>query len=85
LDHPAQNEKPITQPLEYGRKYMGVSRNGRKIILTDAVCPTFLSGRNGDRWKSGLVKVKGGGSCFFSFEFDPKTKQFSNLIYNADE
>jgi hypothetical protein len=62
----------------YSFQYRGMQRIASEVLLIHASCrPLPASAKM--RW----VMVLGGGSCFFQVNYDPETKQFSHLQFNA--
>jgi hypothetical protein len=69
----------IEHPEQYFRQYVGVSRKGNRQIYINAFCddppPTD--------WRSHLLVVDDGATCYWQALYDPATKTFSNLTINA--
>ena len=78
--HPPVDDKGVINFNEYGRQYIGVTRNHRKLIYLNAFCQPH---RFGQRWEKEPVLVKDGGSCYFQVYFDPAKKEFVDLHYNG--
>jgi len=77
--HPPIDDQPVMNFNEYGRQYMGVTKNHRRLIYLNAFCdPSSFD----ERWKE-LIRVKDGGSCFFQVYFDPVKREFIDLQYNG--
>jgi hypothetical protein len=64
---------------KYKRQYVGVMRNGRKVIFINFFCDAF----NAD-WKNNPVAVDDGGDCFFNLLYDPDSYAFSDLQINGE-
>jgi hypothetical protein len=64
---------------KYRRQYVGVVREGRKVIFANFFCDSF----NYD-WKVTPVTVLDGGDCFFTLMFDPGSSAFSGLQINGE-
>lgn len=80
------------QPLnEYFRQYVGIVRNGKKIIGVNFVHSSFFEtmasvkpqdGKTEDLQKRPIL-VMDGGAYFFHLQFDPATGSFSDLRFNG--
>jgi hypothetical protein len=64
---------------KYKRQYVGVTRNGRKVIFVNFFCDAFDA-----NWKTHPVAVDDGGDCFFNLLFDPGSSAFSDLQINGE-
>ena len=78
------------QPLhEYFRQYVGVVRNGKKLIAVSLIHSSILEAEEriqGKRWdflKTHLA-VSDGGAYVFQLQFEPATGFFSDLRFNGD-
>ena len=78
--HPPIDDKPVINFSEYGRQYIGVTKDRRKLIYLNAFCRPQ---RFGQKWEKEAVLVKDGGSCYFQIYFDPAEKEFIGLRYNG--
>ena len=68
----------IDHPEKYFRQYVPIIRAGKKSIYVNAFCdepPTD--------WRSQLVIVADGATCFWQALYDPATKTYSTLTINA--
>jgi hypothetical protein len=63
----------------YKRQYVGITRNGRKVIFANFFCHAFDMD-----WKAKPVTVDDGGDCFFNVTYDPDSATFSDLQINGD-
>lgn len=63
----------------YKRQYMGIVRNGRKMIFSNFFCQSFDID-----WKTTPVAVDDGGDCFFTVLYDPGSAAFSDLRINGE-
>jgi hypothetical protein len=63
----------------YKRQYMGIVRNGRKVIFSNFFCQSFDID-----WKTTPVAVDDGGDCFFTVLYDPGSAVFSDLRVNGE-
>jgi hypothetical protein len=79
--HPPTDDRPVVNVLEYGRQYLGVTKNRRKLIHLNAFC---RPDRFAPRWEKELIIVRDGGSCYFQIYFDPAKKEFLDLLYNGN-
>lgn len=75
---PPRNGKPVLKPLEYSRQYIGVTKNGHKLIYLNAFCSQIKG------WHERFVMVLDGGSCYFQVYFDLAGQKFSELQYNGN-
>jgi hypothetical protein len=64
---------------KYKRQYVGVMRNGRKVIFANFFCDAFDAD-----WKTNPVAVDDGGDCFFNLLYDPGSSAFSDLQINGE-
>jgi len=78
------------QPLhEYFRQYVGVVRNGKKLIGVSFVHSSILEtleriqGKTWDFRKTPLA-VSDGGAYVFHLQFEPATGSFSDLRFNGN-
>lgn len=67
----------IDHPDSYFRQYVPIRQAGRKLLYVNAFCeaPTY--------WRTQLVIVSDGGTCFWQALFDPETDTYSNLTVNG--
>jgi hypothetical protein len=63
----------------YKRQYIGIVRNGRKVIFSNFFCQSFDMD-----WKTTPVAVDDGGDCFFTVLHDPGSAVFSDLRINGE-
>ena len=63
----------------YKRQYVGITRNGRKVIFANFFCNAF-----GVDWKTKPVSVSDGGDCYFTVFYDPGSVTFSDLQINGE-
>jgi hypothetical protein len=72
----------ITKKLDtYHRQYTGfATQDGAKKIHMN-----FFCGAPPATWKKELVRVRGGGSCYFNLDFDLASGNFENLVINGDK
>jgi len=63
----------------YKRQYVGVIRNGRKVIFSNFFCQSFDMD-----WKTKPVVAEDGGDCFFTVLYDSASATFSALQINGE-
>jgi hypothetical protein len=63
----------------YFAQFVGITRDGQPLIHANFFCDDF-----GMDWRSDLMIVCDGGSCFFSVEYDPATGVYQNLMINGE-
>jgi hypothetical protein len=68
-----------TKLADYKRQYIGIMRNGRRVIFANFFCDAFQAD-----WKSSLVAVEDGGDCFFNILYNPGSAAFSDLRINGE-
>ena len=64
---------------KYKRQYIGIVRNGRKVIFSNFFCQSFDID-----WKLTPVAVDDGGDCFFTVLYDSTSATFSALQINGE-
>jgi hypothetical protein len=69
----------IDHPEKYFRQYVPVIRAGKRSIYVNAFCEEPPPAD----WRSQLVIVMDGATCFWQALYDPATKTYSNLTINA--
>ncbi|OJT17939.1 hypothetical protein BO221_43915 [Archangium sp. Cb G35] len=65
----------------YKRQYVGLTRNGRRVIFANFFCHTFDDFFD---WRTRLVSVDDGGDCFFHVFYEPASATFSGLQINGE-
>ncbi len=63
----------------YKRQYVGVVRNGRRMIFINFFCQSFDID-----WKTTPVAVDDGGDCYFTVLYDSASATFSELRINGE-
>lgn len=63
----------------YKRQYVGIIRNGRKVIFSNFFCQSFDID-----WKTTPVAVDDGGDCYFTVLYDSASAIFSDLRINGE-
>jgi hypothetical protein len=77
------------QPLhEYYRQYVGIVRDGKKVIGVSFIHSSILETMErvqGKRWdfRKTPIAVMDGGAYVFHLQFEPATGAFSNLRFNG--
>jgi hypothetical protein len=76
----AENWPPaihIDNPERYFRQYVPIRRKGRKLLYVNAFCdaPSY--------WRTKLVIVADGATCYWQALYDPATEMYSHLTINA--
>jgi hypothetical protein len=67
----------IEHPEGYFRQYVPIRRRGRRLLYVNAFCeaPNY--------WRTQLVIVSDGGTCFWQALYDPTTERYSHLMING--
>jgi hypothetical protein len=69
----------IDHPERYFRQYVPVRRAGKRVLYLNAFCdenpPAY--------WRTRLVIVADGATCYWQAFYDPSTKKYSHLTINA--
>lgn len=78
--HPPAGDTPVRDVFRYGRQYFGVTKNNRTVICLNAF---YHPSRFGDRWKTEIISVRDGGSCYFQVDYHPATREFTGLKYHG--
>ena len=74
------HQPPVWERLdEYHRQYMGIERNGRRIIYGNFFCDNF-----GWDWLTKFVFAIDGGECYFQVEYDVEDCEFIKLRVNGE-
>ncbi|MGD0681084.1 MAG: hypothetical protein ABR990_03445 [Terracidiphilus sp.] len=68
----------IDHPEVYFRQYVPVFQSGEKRIFVNAFCDV----QDEPNWRSRLVIVSDGATCFWHTLYDPATKKFTILYIN---
>jgi hypothetical protein len=69
----------IDHPETYFRQYVPTLLHGRKILYVNAFCDE----RPYSYWRTQLVVVADGATCYWQAIFDPATKKYEHLTINA--
>ena len=64
---------------EYQRQFIGVEREGSKIIYGNYFCNNM-----GFNWRQDIISVDDGGDCYFQVEYDVGEGMFIMLIVNGE-
>ena len=75
------NRQPpdLEQLGEYQSQFIGVEREGSKIIYGNYFCDNM-----GFNWRQDIISVDGGGDCYFQVEYDVDEGMFTMLIVNGE-
>jgi hypothetical protein len=65
---------------EYVFQYQAQETKGRRFILVNALCHVFPR----RDLATEIVLVLDGGSCYFNAKYDPKRRQYYELLINGD-
>jgi hypothetical protein len=71
--------KRIDHPERYFRQYLGLLNAGKRMIFVNAFC----NAQSSFDWRSRLLLVMDGGSCYWHVTYDPAAKKFSGLEING--
>ena len=81
------SRRPATQ--DYYRQYMGIQIGRRRVVYVNGFHQRYLETvarvrpEAASAWQTRLVNVCDGGSSFFGAEYDPATRQISQLRFNG--
>jgi len=76
----SQSQESLLEKLPgYHRQYVGLTDQGRLIILVNFFCNSL-----GIDWHNKPVLVLDGGDCYFQVKYDPEEKILFDLIINGD-
>ena len=80
------SRRPATH--EYYRQYIGLRVRGRQVVYVNGFHKSYLDGLSGARrelegWRTRAVNACDGGWWFFGAEYDPATKQVTNIRFNG--
>jgi hypothetical protein len=76
---PRQSPNLWSKLPKYKRQYVGVVKNGRKLIYANFFCQSG----NTD-WKAHPVFVLDGGDCYFNVRYEVEAGAFSDLQINGE-
>jgi hypothetical protein len=67
----------IDHPDTYFRQYVPIQQAGRRLLYVNAFCeaPSY--------WRTQLVIVMDGGTCYWQALYDPATNKYSSLTING--
>lgn len=67
----------IDHPERYFRQYVPILRDKQKMVYVNAFCdaPAY--------WRTQLVVVADGATCYWQALYNPATKKYSHLMINA--
>ncbi|NCD70341.1 hypothetical protein [Mucilaginibacter agri] len=70
----------INNILSYYRQYIpAINANGEKEVFVNCFCDAM-----GSDWQTSIVIVRDGGSCFFQFKINLKTKRIRDFYVNGE-
>jgi hypothetical protein len=69
----------IDHPETYFRQYVPMLRDGKNFLWLNAFCDKGSL----VHWRTEVVSVDDGGTCFWQARFDPATKTYSHLRING--
>ena len=81
------SRRPATN--EYYRQYIGTHIHGRQVVYINGFHREYLGmvaserPQLADLWRTRAVNVCDGGSLFFGAEYDPATRQVTNIRFNG--
>jgi hypothetical protein len=67
---------------EYRFQYYGVREKGRNLLFLNAFCSDYWE--QAPEWRTRLVTVEGGGSCFFRAKVDAGSGSIVELTMNRE-
>ena len=67
---------------EYRFQYYGIRKKGRKIVYLNAFCSSYWD--EAQDWRTKLVLVMDGGSCFFHAKFDVDSAGIISVVMNGE-
>ncbi len=79
--------RPATK--EYYRQYIGLRIRGRQVVYINGFHKDYLAlaastpPKMADSWKTRAVNACDGGWWFFGAEYDPATRQVTNIRFNG--
>jgi hypothetical protein len=65
----------------YTFQYQGIEEKGQKLIFINALCDNEIKKRDLSKQ---IIHVFDGGSCFFSFKYDPLRNDLFDLVINGE-
>lgn len=83
-DYPGWEDKTgrtLRDFTDYRFQFYGIRAKGQRLVVINAFCSEYWE--QASEWRSRLVAVEGGGSCFFQAKVDVKTWSMVGLIVNA--
>jgi hypothetical protein len=76
-------------PADYYRQYIGIRIGRRQVVYINGFHRSHvervasLRPELADQWRTLVVNVCDGGSSFFGAEYDPATRQVTNIRFNG--
>ncbi len=83
----ARSRRPAAS--EYYRQYIGIRIGRRQVVYINGFHRSYVerlattNPKLADGWRTRAVNVCDGGSMFFGAEYDPATRQVSNIRFNG--
>ena len=72
--------EPVWERIgDYQRQFIGIQRNGSKIIYGNYFCDNL-----GKNWRQEFFNVLDGGNCYFQVEYDVQQGIFTLLMVNGE-
>jgi hypothetical protein len=65
---------------EYTFQYHAIEEKGRRYVFVNALCHAERD-RPLDKE---IIRVRDGGTCFFNVKYDPKRRQYYDLVFNGE-
>jgi hypothetical protein len=67
---------------KYRFQYYGIRAKGRRLVVLNAFCSQHWE--RAPEWRTRLVAVEGGGSCFFQAKIDAESWAIVDLVVNDE-
>ena len=77
------NERWSNAPRGWQRQYVGILRNGRRLIYGNYFPRGAMGDSMGDRWRHEAIMVCDGGPEFFGVEYDVEAGSFTHFGFNG--
>jgi hypothetical protein len=86
LEQQIKDSSKRPAPADYYRQYIGIRIGRRQVVYINGFHKSYVEHlRPGfaDEWRTRVVNVCDGGSMFFGAEYDPATRQITNIRFNG--
>ena len=89
LEQRSQERSRWSTASEYYRQYIGIRIGRRQVVYVNGFHRSYIEllatthPELADSWRTRVVNVCDGGSTFFGAEYDPATRQVSNIRFNG--